>query len=164
MGKRSKMIMKYAKSGIGRAVLARFLEGEDLLETITQVATKAKVHAGFFFLIGALKSAKLGFYQNGKYIPIEIQKPLEIVSCLGNISVKEGKAFPHAHLTVSDNKGKVFGGHAMPGCIVRATAELILVEALGLKVTRQLDEITKLSLLSFSKSIAGSKEVGSTSS
>lgn len=150
--------MKYAKSGIGKTVFARLIEGEDLLEAITQVATKSEIRAGFFFLIGTLKSAKLGFYQDGKYLPIEIQKPLEIVSCLGNVSVKEGKVFPHAHLTVSDDKGKASGGHAMPGCVIGATAELVLVEALGLKMTRQLDKATNLSLLSFSKSVDISKK------
>ena len=143
--------MKYAKSGIGKAVFARLLEGEDLLGAITQIASKSKIHAGFFFLIGTLKSAKLGFYQHGKYLPITMDRELEIVSCLGNISLKEGKAFPHAHLAVSDEKGRVFGGHAMPGCIIGVTAELVLVEAVDLKITRQLDEVTKLSLLSFSK-------------
>ncbi len=152
------MKMKYAKSGIGKAVFARLLEGEDMIKAITQVATKSKIRAGFFFLIGTLKSAKLGFYQHGKYLPIEMEQELEIVSCLGNVSVKEGKAFPHAHLAVSDEKGKVFGGHAMPGCIIGATAELVLVEAVGLKITRQLDETTKLSLLSFSKSTERSEK------
>jgi predicted DNA-binding protein with PD1-like motif len=150
--------MKYAKSGIGKAVFARFLEGEDMLEAITHVATKSKIRAGFFFLIGTLKSAKLGFYQHGKYLPIEMEQELEIVSCLGNVSVKEGKAFPHAHLAVSDEKGRVFGGHAMSGCIIGATAELVLVESVGLKITRQLDETTKLSLLSFSKSTKRSEK------
>jgi len=150
--------MKYAKSGIGKAVFARLLEGEDLLEAITQIASKSKIHAGFFFLIGTLKSAKLGFYQHGKYLPIDMDQELEIVSCLGNISLKEGKAFPHAHLAVSDEKGKVSGGHAMPGCIIGVTAELVLVEAVDLKITRQLDEVTKLSLLSFSKSTERSEK------
>jgi predicted DNA-binding protein with PD1-like motif len=144
--------MKYAKSGIGKAVFARLLKGEDLLEAVTQAATKSEIDAGFFFVIGTLKSAKLGFYQDGKYLPIEMQQDLEIVSCLGNISIKEGKAFPHAHLTVSDEKGRAFGGHAMSGCIIGATAELVLVEAEGLKMTRQLDKTTNLSLLSFFES------------
>jgi predicted DNA-binding protein with PD1-like motif len=155
--------MKYAESGIGKAVFARLLEGEDLLEAITRVATKSEIRAGFFFLIGTLKSARLGFYRDGKYIPIEMLKPLEIVSCLGNVSMKDGKAFPHAHLAVSDDKGRVFGGHAMAGCIIGVTAELVLVEARGLKITRQFDRITKLSLLSFSKSTARSGKGHSTS-
>jgi len=164
MGKRRVVVTKYVKSEIGKAVFARLLEGEDLLETITQVATKSKIHAGFFNLIGTLKSANLGYYQNGKYTPIEMKKPLEIVSCLGNISMKEGKPFPHAHLTVSDDRGRVFGGHAMPGCIIGVTAELALIEALGLKMTRQFDEVTKLSLLSFSKSTARTRKSRTTSS
>jgi len=155
--------MKYAESGIEKAVFARLLEGEDLLEAITRVATKSEIHAGFFFLIGTLKSARLGFYRDGKYIPIEMLKLLEIVSCLGNVSMKDGKAFPHAHLAVSDDKGRVFGGHAMAGCIIGVTAELVLVEARGLKITRQFDRITKLSLLSFSKSTARSGKGHSTS-
>jgi len=146
------MTMKHAESRIGKAVFARLLRGEDLLEAVTQVATKSKIHAGFFFLIGTLESAKLGFYQDGKYLPIEMQQDLEIVSCLGNISIKEGKAFPHAHLAVSDEAGRVFGGHAMPGCIIGATVELVMVEAQGLKMTRQLDKTTNLSLLAFFES------------
>jgi predicted DNA-binding protein with PD1-like motif len=155
--------MKYAESGIGKAVFARLLEGEDLLEAITRVATKSGIRAGFFLLIGTLKLARLGFYRDGKYTPIEMLKPLEIVSCLGNVSMKDGKAFPHAHLAVSDDKGRVFGGHAMAGCIIGVTAELVLVEARGLKITRQFDRITKLSLLSFSKSTARSGKGHSTS-
>jgi len=146
------MTMKHAESRIGKAVFARLLKGEDLLEAVTQAATESKIHAGFFFLIGTLKSAKLGFYQDGKYLPIEMQQDLEIVSCLGNISIKEGKAFPHAHLAVSDEAGRVSGGHAMPGCIIGATAELVMVEAQGLKMTRQLDKTTNLSLLAFFES------------
>jgi predicted DNA-binding protein with PD1-like motif len=152
------MTMKYAKSRVGKAVFARLLKGEDLLEAVTQAATKSEIHAGFFFLIGTLKYAKLGFYQDGKYLPIEMQQDLEIVSCLGNISIKEGKAFPHAHLAVSDEAGRVLGGHAMSGCIIGATAELVLVEAKGLKMTRQLDKTTNLSLLSFFESAKKSRK------
>jgi predicted DNA-binding protein with PD1-like motif len=162
MGKRSEVIMKYAKSEVGKAVFARLLEDEDLLETITQVAAKSKIHAGFFILIGTLKSARLGFFRDGRYEPVEMRQPLEIVSCVGNISTKEGRVFPHGHLAVSDERGRVFGGHAMPGCIIGATGELVLVEALGVELARKLDEKTKLSLLSFSKSTARSGKSRST--
>ena len=155
--------MDYAKSEVGKAVFARLLEDEDLLEAITQVATKSNIHAGFFILIGTLKLAGLGFFRDGKYEPIRMRQPLEIVSCLGNISMKEGRVFPHAHLAVSDERGKVFGGHAMPGCIIGATGELVLVEALGVELARKLDEKTKLSLLSFCKSTARSRKSRSTS-
>ena len=153
--------MEYTESGIGKSAFARLSENEDLLETVTQVARKARIHAGFFILIGTLKSAKLGFFRKGKYETIEMQQPLEIVSCLGNISMKEGKVFAHAHVAVSDEKGRAFGGHVMPGCIIGATGELVLIETSGIQLFRKLEERTRLSLLSF-KSSAGAEKKKST--
>ncbi len=146
--------MKFSKAEIGKTIFARLLENEDLLDSITRVAVEAKVSAGFFFLIGTLKTAKLGFFHEGEYEAIEMKQPLEIVSCLGNISVKDGKVFAHGHAAVSDMKGKVFGGHVMAGCIIGVTGELVLVEAANISLTREFDKKTKLSLLSFAESKA----------
>lgn len=145
--------MRYAESKIGKTVFARLSENEDLLEMATQAATKAGITAGFFMLIGTLKTAKLGFFHEGKYKVIDMQQPLEIVSCLGNVSIKEGKVFPHAHLAVSDEKGRVFGGHAMQGCLIGVTGELVLIETTGCRLFRKFDKKTNLSLLSFSESV-----------
>ena len=143
--------MEFAESKAGKLVFARLSEDEDLLDTITQVAEKARVSAGFFFLIGTLKKARMGFFRDGRYETIEMNQPLEIVSCLGNISTKESKIFAHAHISVSDEKGRVFGGHVMPGCIIAATGEVVLVEAANFKLLRGLDEKTKLHLWSLGK-------------
>ncbi len=143
--------MKLAESKVGKIVFARLFEDEDLLDTITLAAEKANVSAGFFFLIGTLKQAKMGFFREEKYEIIEMSQPLEIVSCLGNISVKEGKTFAHAHIAVSDDKGRVFGGHVMPGCIISATGELVLAEAVGIKLLRKFEEKAKLSLWSLDR-------------
>jgi len=143
--------MKIAHAKVGNIAFARFAEDDELLTSVTQVAEEAKISAGFFFLIGTLKKANLGFFREGKYETIEMNKPLEIVSCLGNISIKEGKVFAHAHIAVSDEKGSVFGGHVMPKCIIGVTGELVLVEASGIRLVREFDEKTKLSLLSMEK-------------
>jgi len=144
--------MEFAESKIGKIVFARFVENEDLLETITNVASKAKVSAGLFFLIGTLKKAKMGFFRKGKYETIEMNQPLEIVSCSGNVSVRENKIFAHAHIVVSDEKGKVFGGHVMPECIIGATGELVLMEAQDIQLLRKFDERIRLYLWSLAKS------------
>jgi len=142
--------MKKIESKLGRVIFARLLENEDLLEAISNTAKKTRITAGFFILIGTLKEAKLGFYRQGKYEPIQIDEPVEIVSCIGNISLKEEKDLVvHAHVSVSDEKGQVFGGHVLPGCIVAATAELMLVEAADAKLQREFDEKTNLYLWFF---------------
>jgi len=143
--------MELTESKTGKLVFARLFEGEDLLDTVALAAEKAEVLAGFFFLIGTLKKAKMGFLREGKYETTEINQPLEIVSCLGNISDKEGKIFVHAHIAVSDEKGRVFGGHAMSGCIIGATGELVLVEAVNIRLLRKFEESVKLYLWSFGK-------------
>lgn len=141
--------MDYVESKIGKLLFARLLEDEDLLNTITHVAEKANVSVGLFFLIGTLKQVKMGFYLEGKYKTIEMYRPLEIVSCMGNVSVKEKKILAHAHIAVSDDKGRVFGGHVMPGCIIAATGELVLIEAVNIELLRKFEEKTKLYLWSF---------------
>jgi len=143
--------MKFAESKTGKLVFTRLLENEDLLDSITKVADKTSIQTGFFFLIGTLKKAKVGFFRDGRYETIKMNQPLEIVSCLGNISVKENKIFAHAHISVSDEKGRVFGGHVMPGCVIGATGELILIEAVGIKLLRRMDENTKLYIWSMGK-------------
>ena len=121
--------MKCVDSKIGRAVFSRLFEDEDLLESIASTAKQNDVDSGFFLLIGTLKKAVLGFYKEGKYVPIEKSGPLEIVSCTGNVSVKDdGELVVHGHIIVGDSKGDAFGGHVLPGCFVDVTAELVLIE------------------------------------
>ena len=143
--------MKLLESKLGRIVFAQLSEGEDLLETITLAAEKSHITAGCFIFIGTLKKANLGFYHKGKYKTIKIDIPLEIVSCMGNVSVKENKPFVHAHISVSNEKSEVMGGHLMPGCIIAAAGELVLIEAVNVRLIRKLDEKTQLFLWSMEK-------------
>ena len=143
--------MKSVEAEAGKIIFARLFEDEDLLETITQTAKKGRIKAGFFVLIGTLKKAKLGFFHRGRYQPIEMAEPLEFVSCMGNISIKENEPFVHAHIAVSNRKGEVFGGHLLPGCIIATTGELVLIEAVDVELQRKLDEKTQLYLWSIGK-------------
>ena len=138
--------MKTYESKIGRVVFARLSEDEDLLEAIILRTKQAEITTGFFTLIGALKKAKFGFYHEQEYKPIEISEPVEIVSCIGNISLKEEELIIHAHISISNKEGEAFGGHLLPGCVVSVNAELVLVEATDLILQRVLDEKTKLYL------------------
>jgi hypothetical protein len=131
----------------GKTVFSRLLEGEDLLESIKNRAETSGIRAGFFILIGSVKHAAFGYYKDGKYETTCLQGPLEVASCTGNVAVDEkGEVVIHAHVVVSNEKGEAFGGHLMKGSEVGATAELIMVEAAGVKAQRVYDEKTKLKL------------------
>ena len=139
--------MKLGESKLGRAVFARLTEGADLLEAITSQAKQSGINAGFFILIGTLKQAKLGFYHQGRYEAIHVDGPLEVVSCMGNISVKGQEILVHAHISVANDKGEVFGGHLLPDCTVSLTGELTLVETPDIRLRRKFDEMIGLHLL-----------------
>ncbi|MDH7564753.1 MAG: DNA-binding protein [Candidatus Bathyarchaeota archaeon] len=136
------------KGQVGQVYVARILEGEDLPDAILRRVREGNVKAGFFVVIGSLKRATLGYYKDGKYENVELEGPLEIASGMGNIAVnEEGEPMIHAHIVVSDRKGEAFGGHLMKESPVGATAELVIVESLGLNLVRAQDEKTGLNLL-----------------
>jgi predicted DNA-binding protein with PD1-like motif len=133
---------------LGRICFSRIIEDEDLLEKIKEEIEKANIKAGFFNVIGALKKVTLGYYEEGEYKYIQVDGPLEIASCMGNIAVGEkGETMLHAHIVVSDRAGRAFGGHLMKEAIVGATAELTVIEATRINLVRAPDKKTKLNLL-----------------
>jgi predicted DNA-binding protein with PD1-like motif len=133
---------------IGRIFFSRIFEDEDLAEAIKKRVEKSGVRAGLVIVIGSLKTVVLGYYKEGEYKYIRLNGPLEIASCTGNIAVDErGETIIHAHIVVTNEKGEAFGGHLMQGSIVGVTAELIIIEGVGLNLQRTFDEKTKLKLL-----------------
>jgi len=133
---------------IGKIHFFRIMEDEDLVEAIKKSVEKVGVKAGALMVIGALKKVTLGYYKVGEYHYIRLDGPLEIASCMGNVAVGEkGETMLHVHVVVSNEKGEAFGGHLMKESFVGATAELVIFEAVGLKLLRALDEKTKLNLL-----------------
>jgi predicted DNA-binding protein with PD1-like motif len=132
---------------IGKMCFSRILEGEDLAEAIEKRVEESGIKAGFFILIGSLKKAIVGYYKERQYNSMELDGPLEIASCMGNIAVNEkGKIVIHPHIVVSNEKGEAFGGHLMKGSPVGATAELVIIEGTGVNLQRAFDKRTKLNL------------------
>ena len=96
--------------------------------------------------IGALSRAELGYYDqlSHEYGTIFLDEPVELASCSGNISMRDGRPFVHAHAVLSDRTGGTFGGHLTSGTIF--AAELYLQELSGLPLKRVSDSITGLKL------------------
>ena len=69
---------------------------------------------------------------------IENEEQMEIIALIGTIS--KGKA--HLHIGLSDDKGKMIGGHLKEGTLVDTTLELVLGELEGYKSERLFDEET----------------------
>lgn len=134
------------KVKVGRSFLLRAEHDSDIIEYLTEYAKKNEITTASFTAIGALKSAKLGFYDQEKheYSEMSLSAPQEIASCIGNISLKKGKPFTHAHAVLSDQNGNTRGGHLLAGKVF--AAEIHLFELTGAKLMRKNDLVTGLSL------------------
>jgi hypothetical protein len=131
-----------------RIIVERFKSGDDIAQRLNELVQQSKVTAGSFMAIGAVKKAILGFFVGeGRYSTVSIEGPLEIVSCVGNVSLKDDHPFVHAHISLVDNKGKTYGGHLMPGCTVGATFEITMHAYDTINLVRKLDSTTSLYLL-----------------
>ncbi len=131
---------------VGRVFIVRVEHDSEIMSFITDLAEKHHITAAAFTAIGALKSAKLGFYDQltHEYKEDLLVTPQEIASCTGNVSLKDGTPFVHAHAVLSDQDGKTQGGHLLEGKVF--AAEVHLFELLGEKVERKKDDVTGLSL------------------
>jgi predicted DNA-binding protein with PD1-like motif len=126
--------------------LARLPKDADLLDAIKQVFVQKGIKKAAFTLIGAVDKAVIGFYNESMtYVNQEIEDRLEIVSCMGNISEKDGDTFVHAHIIISGQDYRCLGGHLMAGTIIFA-AELFGMPVPGDVPVRKLDEPTGLAL------------------
>jgi predicted DNA-binding protein with PD1-like motif len=131
----------------GRRVVARLPHGGDLLEEIGKVADQHGMRAAELRAIGALTAARLAFYDQDahQYGEFAVDDPVELVGLLGNVTLRDGQTFVHAHATLAGHDGACVGGHVNPGCRIFA-CELVLQELVGEPLEREYDEVTGLTL------------------
>jgi len=118
--------MKNMKSRVADVIIARCERGEDLYRSLDRLVRENGVISGSLQVIGALSRCRLGIFENGSYEWVERDGALEIASCMGNVSLKEGTPFVHAHAVLTDHLGTSLGGHVGDGCRVDPTAEIHL--------------------------------------
>ena len=131
----------------GRIFIGSLPQGGDLINSIEEFCKKALIQMATFSVIGAVSSATIGAYDQKQqvYVTFKEEAPLEIVSCIGNVSLKDGKPFIHAHILLADEQGKTIGGHLFSETIIYA-GEINLQELTGKPMKRTYDSNTGLML------------------
>jgi len=139
--------MRFAEGTLGRFFVCRLDYESDLLDSIKRFADEKGVKVAVFFLLGAVKKARFSFYdqEEKKYVEDEIDEPMEVLSCIGNIARMKGETIVHGHTVLSNREGKSYGGHLINGTIV-FSAELFIMELKGIVLEREYDKVTGLNL------------------
>jgi predicted DNA-binding protein with PD1-like motif len=123
----------------------RLTPGKDLRSAL-EAALRASGQSAAFVVqgIGSLSQARLRLA--GAADASALEGDMEILTLAGSLS-PDGV---HLHISVADAQGRVTGGHVAPGCIVRTTAEVLLVLLAGVQFRRIFDAATGYAELAIS--------------
>ena len=134
----------------GRRFAGRLPHGKDVIRSLEEFCREKDIRMGTFSLIGAVSCATVGAYDQKQqvYVTFKEERELEIITCVGNISLRDGVPFIHAHIVLSDHEGKTVSGHLFSDTLVFA-GEIDIREFLGEPLERSNDETTGLMLWQF---------------
>jgi len=138
----------YLQVSEARKIMGRLKKGDDLLQALTKICQELGITLGEVKVIGAVSQVRIGYYhQNSRnYEWLDLARPMEILALEGNISLKDGKPFVHAHVTLADGEGRAYGGHVAEGTMVFAAEFVIQELKADRSLDRQMDEETGLFL------------------
>lgn len=120
-----------------KALPIRLLPQQDLRAALESLLAEHGETAAFVLQgIGSLSVALLR--PAGRADALALRGDLEILTLAGTLS-PDGA---HLHASVSDAEGRVSGGHVERGCLVRTTAEILVVFLPGLAFSREMDALT----------------------
>lgn len=144
--------MEYSVGKTGRIIAARLFEGEDLYESIHNIAATENIKSAAVFITGGFREANVvvGPKQEKPTVVGEFRKfdgPGEVLG-VGTIYCDNEKPKLHIHTAI----GKA--DEAVVGCPRDGTKtflilEVTIIEIDGLTAQRKLDEKTGLKLLRF---------------
>ena len=124
----------------------RLEKGADLKASIEQKCLDLGINTAVVLSgVGCVYEAKVRLAKAVDYL--ESKQDYEIVSLTGTVS--NGSC--HVHISLSDEKGNVIGGHLEKGCLINTTCELALGILEEYDSIREFDEKTGYDEIKFIK-------------
>ena len=125
--------------------VARLETGAEWRTEIESLATEVEADAAWFTALGAVSDAEIWFYDQDEYeyYPVEFDEPLEVASCVGNVSWLDGERFAHTHVVCSRDDGETLAGHLGEATVFAGECYMRVFDT-GLERTH--DEVTDLDL------------------
>ncbi len=142
--------MKYQTGRVGRVVVARFEDGEDVLRNLSDIAIKENILAAAFYLVGGMREARIVVGpEKDQMPPVPVWKELgesHEVTGFGTIFFQGNEPKVHFH--------GAFGKKDMVkvGCVREKSETFLVLEAVileldGIDAVREFDPVSGLTLL-----------------
>ena len=122
------------------------------MASLREFAQAKKIRSATVDGIGSLKKARLGYFdfeKTRRYTWMELEEDMEVLTLMGNISMKEEAYLPHIHVTLGRKDFTVIGGHLDDGSLANMLE--IVVRKMPRKLEKVTDEKTGLNLLKLSR-------------
>jgi predicted DNA-binding protein with PD1-like motif len=141
-------IMRLIETKVKRVIVGKIEPDEDLIDSITTVIKNYNIKSGLINCIGALKSFTLGYFdfESKEYLKKHYDEYVELVTCMGNISFKDGEPIVHLHVSLGTRDYRIIGGHLFQPSIVSITGEVYIYE-IDKQLKRAVDSQFGLTLL-----------------
>ena len=142
--------MKYQVGETGRVVVARFEDGDRILEGITQIARDEQIRAGIFHIVGGMKKGKFVVGpQKDELPPVPVWRELdeshEVVGT-GTIFWQGDEPKLHFHGAYA-NFDTVKAGCMRKDAETFLVLEVVIIEIKGVTAVRELDPVSGMVLL-----------------
>jgi predicted DNA-binding protein with PD1-like motif len=141
-------VSEFSEYQVEKILVGRLERGEDLYGAVEEYCVKNDVRLAWVQALGAVTRLAYFYYDQleKKYHQKFQEERLEILNCTGNVSLKDGRPFPHLHITCADHEGRASGGHLTPGTEVFACEVSIFVLKGDSPLVRGFDPATGLAL------------------
>lgn len=138
--------MKYVRDH--NLIIVRLEKGEEIISSLLNLSETEHIAYASVSGIGATNNFTMGIFdlETQIYHKKTYQGAYEIVSLLGNLTRKEGRAYVHLHMSASSLAG-IVGGH-LNEAYISATCEMSLICS-DTKVERVKDETIGINLMEF---------------
>ena len=114
--------------------------GSKVPDDVLAIAAREKIRTAQVTAIGGVSRAKIAYFDRGsrKYEEREFREQMEVTGLTGDLTLKDGKPFLHAHATFGRRDLSVLGGHVV-SADVWPLLEVVIVPARNL-ARRRFDE------------------------
>jgi predicted DNA-binding protein with PD1-like motif len=142
--------MRYQIGSTGRIVVARFEDGDNILQGLGEIAKKEDIRAAVFYLVGGMKSGRFVVGPEREELPPvpmwrELKESHEIVG-LGTIFWQADEPKVHFHGAFG-KRDDVKVGCVREDAETFLVLEAIILEIKGIDVKRELDPLSNMVLL-----------------
>jgi len=143
-------MMQYKTGTIGRVVIVRFEDGDDILGGLQEISQNEDIRAGVFYILGGMREGEVVVGPKEDRIPPEpvwrrLGESHEVIG-IGTIFYQGNEPKIHLHGAFG-KKDTVRVGCLRKNSETFLVIEAIIIEIEGVKAVREIDPVSGMSLL-----------------